>query len=177
MSCDREIASRLLLVASVLLNLMDETGLSYVVVPSMRLRDGLTADALPYDKDDFKENRQQLLAMGRMIAERFGMDAAYAENTCSLATQLFDQTISLHHLNERDRMLLEFSALVHDIGAYINVRNRHKHSMYLLHSVDLPGLDHDEVEMVSHIVRYHRRATPQLNHLAFQALTGLFAPA
>ena len=174
MHCDREEASRLLLVASVLLNLMDETQLESVVVPSMKLRDGLTIDNIPLAARDSEDNREQILAMGRMISERFGMDSDYAENTCSLATQLFDQTKNLHHLSKRDRELLEFSALVHDIGAYINVRNRHKHSMYLLQSVDLPGLNPDEVELVSHIVRYHRRATPQLNHNDFQALSRSF---
>ena len=110
--CDRDEAARLLLVTSVLLNLMEETKLASVVVPSMRLRDGLTVDHIPTTAGNIGAKRQQIIAMGRMIGERFGMDSAYAENTCSLATQLFDQTKELHHLSKRDRELLEFSALV-----------------------------------------------------------------
>lgn len=170
MDCDDDLAARLMLVASVLLNLMLETGINHVVVPSMRLRDGLVADALPGDQGSRHSDRSQIMAMARMIGDRFGMDQAYADNTASLATQLFDQTQGLHHLSERDRVLLEFAAMVHDIGAYLNVRNRHKHSMYLLNAVDLPGLDATEEEIVAHVVRYHRRAAPQLNHYAFQAL-------
>ncbi|TVR49166.1 MAG: HD domain-containing protein, partial [Planctomycetota bacterium] len=168
--CDDDLAARLMLAASVLLNLMLETGINTVIVPTMRLRDGLLADQLPGSLGQRHLERSQVLAMAQMLGERFGMEAAYAENTASLATQIFDQTSELHQLSSRDRMLLEFTAMVHDIGAYINVRNRHKHSMYLLHSVDLPGLDQTEVEIVSHVVRYHRRAVPQLNHHEFQAL-------
>lgn len=163
-------ADRILLAASVLINLMRETEMDGVTVPEMRLRDGLVADQLPGSLGERHLDREQVLAMAQMLSQRFGMEAAYAQNTAALATQIFDQTADLHRLGERDRTMLEFAALVHDIGAYVNVRNRHKHSMYLLHSIDLPGLDPTEVEIVSHAVRYHRRAVPQLNHHEFQAL-------
>lgn len=167
---DSQHADRILLAASVLTNLMRETDMPSVTVPEMRLRDGLVADQLPGSLGERHLDREQVLGMAQMLSQRFGMEAAYAQNTAELATQIFDQTADLHRLSDRDRTLLEFAALVHDIGAYINVRNRHKHSMYLLHSVDLPGLDGVEVEIVSHVVRYHRRAVPQLNHHEFQAL-------
>lgn len=170
MDCSDGLAARLMLVASVLLHLMLETGIRHVVVPSMRLRDGLVADALPGSLGHRHSDASQVLAMAQALGERFGMDRAYAENTAALATQIFDQTTDLHHLGERDRLLLEFAAMVHDVGAFINVRNRHKHSMYLLQSVDLPGLDAVEIDIITHVVRYHRRAAPQINHLAFQAL-------
>ena len=173
MSCERDMASRLLLVASVLLNLMDETGL---------LRGG--ADHAPprwFDRRFHPPRHRRYEGRSSAIIRHGANDRRAFWHGCRLfGKHLFlgDAIIRSDHFAASFERARSHAAgilgLVHDIGAYINVRNRHKHSMYLLHSVDLPGLDHDEVEMVSHIVRYHRRATPQLNHLAFQALSRPF---
>jgi exopolyphosphatase/guanosine-5'-triphosphate,3'-diphosphate pyrophosphatase len=88
-----------------------------------------------------------------------------------LATQIFDQTAHLHRLGKRERLLLEFSATVHDVGAFINVRNRHKHSLHILSSIDLPGLDAEEAAIVAQIARYHRRSEPKSSHRDYQAMS------
>ena len=98
------------------------------------------------------------------------MDRAYSANTASLAAQLFDQTAELHQLGERERVLLEFAALVHDIGAFVNVRSRHKHTFYLIESADIAGLTLLEKSVVAHVARYHRRASPGATHDEYMAL-------
>jgi exopolyphosphatase / guanosine-5'-triphosphate,3'-diphosphate pyrophosphatase len=141
-----------------------------VLVPQLTLRDGLLADLKPGSDGPHHLDAETLRAEAQQLARRYGADWAYAENTASLAVQIFDQTVELHGLGERQRVLLECSALVHDIGSYINVRNRHKHSMYLIQHSDIAGLTKIEKEMVAHIARYHRRSSPQSHHAAFQAL-------
>jgi exopolyphosphatase/guanosine-5'-triphosphate,3'-diphosphate pyrophosphatase len=164
-------AARLLPAASLLRHLCAESGADRVLVPQLTLRDGLLADLLPGAHGPHHLDAEHLLAEARQLVSRYGGNLDYAENTASLAVQIFDGTRALHGLGERERTLLQFSALVHDIGAYINVRERHKHSMYIIRAADIAGLTADEQEMVAHIARYHRRSPPEAHHYEFQALS------
>lgn len=168
--CDVRGAGLLLPAACLLLHVCEVTGMTEVLVPQLSLRDGLLADLLPGALGPDHLDRDHLVAEAISLVERFGGDVAYAENTASLAVQIFDQTTAIHGLGARERALLEFAALVHDIGAYINVRERHKHTMYILDHSDIPGLTKPEKRMVAQIARYHRRSQPESHHADFQSL-------
>jgi len=163
-------ASRMLCGASFLRYLCEHTGNTQVEVPSITLRDGLLADLLPGSMGPFHLERDQLLAAARQLGETYAMDPAYADNTRNLAAQLFDQTQELHELDERRRTLLEFAALVHDVGAYVNIRDRHKHTLYIIQSASLSGLTVREKEIVALVARYHRRSAPRDSHSPFGQL-------
>lgn len=169
--CDVRGADLLLPAAAVLLHVMRTTGRDEVLVPRTSLRDGLLADLMPGALGPHHLDREHLIAEAHALVERFGGDLTYAENTASMAVQIFDQTSRLHGLGDRERALLEFAALVHDIGSYINVRERHKHTLYILDHTDIAGLTAEEKRMVGQIARYHRRSSPQSHHVGFQALS------
>jgi len=162
-------AALLLPAASLIRHLCDETKHDHVLVTRMTLRDGLIAD-LKSGQGPHLVSRSELIAAAKQLAARFRMDLPYAENTASLALQIFDQTTALHGLGERERTLLEFAALVHDVGAFVNVRNRHKHSLYIIQSSDISGLTPLEKSIVAHVARYHRRSVPKGSHVEFMAL-------
>jgi exopolyphosphatase/guanosine-5'-triphosphate,3'-diphosphate pyrophosphatase len=163
-------ASRLLPAAALLRHLSKETGAKRVLVPQFTLRDGLLADLAPGADGAHHLDASHLVAEAKQLVARYGGNLEYAENTASLATQLFDQTRELHGLGDRERTLLEFSALVHDVGSYINVRNRHKHTMYIIQSVDIPGMNRAEQDMVANVARYHRKSPPEPHHEEFTDL-------
>ncbi len=163
-------AALLLPAASLLKHLSSEIASGRILVPYLTLRDGLLADQLPGSHGSYYLSASDLFAEGSQLVARYGGNLAYAHNTASLAAQIFDQTMALHGLSERERVLLEFSALVHDIGSYVNVRNRHKHSMYIIQAVDIAGLTAIEKEMVANIARYHRKSQPEYHHIEFQSL-------
>lgn len=168
--CDEVSTARLLPAASLLRHLCRESGAGRVLVPQITLRDGLLADQLPGAQGPHHLDAVHLMEEARQLVSRYGGNLGYAENTASLAVQLFDQTRILHRLGERERALLQFSAMVHDIGSYINVRNRHKHTMYLIQSVDLAGLTRLEKAMVANIARYHRKSPPEPHHQEYVSL-------
>ncbi|HYE04822.1 MAG TPA: hypothetical protein VEL07_04795 [Planctomycetota bacterium] len=169
--CDVHQASLLLPAASFIRHLCGELGRDKVLVPQLTLRDGLIADMVPGAHGPHHLDHDTLLAEAWQLVAKYGGNLEYAGNTASLAVQIFDQSRELHGLGARDRGLLEFSALIHDIGSFINVRNRHKHTQYIINSADIPGLTREEKEMVGHIARYHRRSPPQSHHIAFRALS------
>jgi exopolyphosphatase/guanosine-5'-triphosphate,3'-diphosphate pyrophosphatase len=88
-----------------------------------------------------------------------------------MAARLFNQSLSLHHLTENERLLLEVSARLHDIGHFINTIDHDKHGYYLLCHHSLIGLAAAEQEIVANIVRYHRKDTPSIEDENFKSLS------
>jgi exopolyphosphatase/guanosine-5'-triphosphate,3'-diphosphate pyrophosphatase len=63
-------------------------------------------------------------------------------------------------VQESDVELLEFAALLHDVGFYISPSGHHRHSQYLIQTHDMVGFSRADVEVISFIARYHRKAEP-----------------
>ena len=74
----------------------------------------------------------------------------------SSSLDLFDATAALHGLGDADRELLEFAALLHDIGEHVASSGHHKHGAYLVRNGQLRGFAPDEIELLAAVVRWHR---------------------
>ena len=66
----------------------------------------------------------------------------------------------LHHLGERERELLGYAALLHDIGTFLSYRDHHLHTAYLVRNADLVGFDQEEIELLAAVTQFHRKALP-----------------
>jgi exopolyphosphatase/guanosine-5'-triphosphate,3'-diphosphate pyrophosphatase len=151
--------------------LLDETAAPELTVPEASLRLGLLLDIVGGDEGQgIEQFRKQVLASALAMGERYRYDAGHARNVAHLATRLFDDLRAEHGLGERDRLLLEVAALLHDVGIYVNLRGHHKHTQYVLSVAEIFGLSRDDMAIVSNVARYHRRATPQKSHLPYMAL-------
>src|SRR5690606_3276344 len=85
----------------------------------------------------------------------------HSTQVTKLALKLFDSLQQAHNLTTTDRELLEYGALTHDIGYHISHNKHHKHALYLILNADLKGFHQEEIEIIAHIARYHRRSTPK----------------
>ena len=104
------------------------------------------------------------------LAKRCLFDEPHAKHVASLSLALFDQTRERHGLTERERALLEYAALLHDIGHHISYPGHHKHTYYLIKNAGLRGFDPLEIELVANVARYHRRGHPRKAHAEFAGL-------
>ena len=95
------------------------------------------------------------------VARRYGYDIAHSHHVVRLATRIFDDTIELHQLSIQDRTLLQYAAILHDIGYHIAHNNHHRHGLYLIRNSEMPGFTGDEIAMMATMVRYHRGAMPR----------------
>src|SRR5262249_42861608 len=112
--------------------------------------------------------RRSVVDLGR----RCDWQQAHAEQVARICMQLFDQLKSLHGLNKNARELIEYAAMLHDIGWHISREDHHKHGMYLIQHGRLKGFAEEEVQIIANIVRYHRKKGPRESHDAFAALSG-----
>ncbi len=141
------------------------------------LREGLVADYAARNGpgiqliDEYPDLRRRSVVR---LARRCNAQEAHAQHVARLALDLFRGLRPLHDLPNSDGELLEFAALLHDIGFHIAASKHHKHGAYLIENADLQGFTTDEIQLLAQLVRYHRKATPKDTHAQFAALS---APA
>jgi exopolyphosphatase/guanosine-5'-triphosphate,3'-diphosphate pyrophosphatase len=104
------------------------------------------------------------------LAERCNWEAAHSQQVAKLALAMFDHTLTVHGLGDREREWLEFAALLHDIGMHISYEKHHRHSYYLIKNGDLRGFEPEEIEIIALVARYHRRALPARSHIGLSDL-------
>ena len=151
--------------------LLMETGARRVVVAGASLRRGLVLDVTrPKNRITAEDFEHQVLASADSLGHRYRFDREHGRQVAKLATQMFEQLRGEHGLGDRERLLLQVAALLHDVGIYVSLRAHHKHSQYILAASQIFGLSDEETAIVSNLARYHRRGMPQNSHLPYIAL-------
>ncbi len=134
-----------------------------ITLCDLALREGLVLDyILQHRKDIARVDRYPDVRRRSTIelAERCNWEAAHSRRVAHLALNLFDGTMALHGLGEREREWLEYASFLHDIGNHISYERHHRHSYYLVKNGDLRGFDPEEIEVMALVARYHRRGLP-----------------
>jgi exopolyphosphatase/guanosine-5'-triphosphate,3'-diphosphate pyrophosphatase len=105
------------------------------------------------------------------LAHQFEVDWEQTSHVARLALQIFDQTKTLHDGNDFQRDMLEFAALLHPVGQYIRFQRYHKHSRYIIDNTGLRGFNDEEILLIGHVVRYHRKSPPTKRHKKYKKLS------
>lgn len=97
-------------------------------------------------------------------------DPAHALHVAKIAVELFDELkkMGLHKGSYEYRALLEYGALLHDIGWVNGQKQHHKSAFTMIRESPLP-LTSEEKHIVALVALYHRKAEPG-DQPEFQAL-------
>jgi exopolyphosphatase/guanosine-5'-triphosphate,3'-diphosphate pyrophosphatase len=95
------------------------------------------------------------------LARRCQFREDHGTHVARLALSIFDQTRRLHKLATGDGELLEYAALLHDIGFYISPHRHHRHSAYLILNHAMSGFSRAEVRIIALATRHHRKVEPK----------------
>lgn len=160
--------------AVVVRTLMKDLGQAELVTSTSSLREGVLVNWMMKHRPELDLSRTEADPRRRSVLltlERYGQEArVHVEHVAKLSLQLFDQLAPLHGLRIDDRQMLEYAALLHDIGHHISGRDHNKHGAYLLMNTAMPGFTAPELAVLSSIVRYHRGNKPKMAHRHFSAL-------
>jgi exopolyphosphatase/guanosine-5'-triphosphate,3'-diphosphate pyrophosphatase len=104
------------------------------------------------------------------VARRWGWHEVHGRQVARLAVNLFDQTSSLHGLDDGDRELLECGALLHDVGEHVSVDAHHKHTAYLIEHSALPDFSPEEVSVLACLGRFHFRGDLKTSYGPYRAM-------
>jgi exopolyphosphatase/guanosine-5'-triphosphate,3'-diphosphate pyrophosphatase len=150
---------------------MDATTAVRMIVPNVSIREGvlisLTMGPDPVMREGFLS---QVIASAMSLGRKYRFDELHARHVADLSLALFDALQNEHGLDRHARLLLEVAALLHDIGTYVSANGHHKHGQYLVANSDVFGLQKNDMELVSNVVRYHRRSPPVSSHITFISL-------
>jgi len=105
------------------------------------------------------------------IAYRFKWEENHAQHVAATATFLFDLCRPLYEGPAGDAELLEYAALLHDLGYLITHDEHHEHSRYLIEHADLQGFQPEEVTIMALVAHYHRGPFPEAADEHFGALS------
>ena len=134
-----------------------------LTISEWALREGIVLEAIGrHDPVDLTDDPRAIRrASVQALARRFSWPESHSRQVARLSLELFDQTRELHGLDDGDRELLEYAALLHDIGEHVSHDNHDRHAAYLVAHGQLRGFDPEEILLLTALVRWHRRGEPK----------------
>ncbi|HRK29721.1 MAG TPA: Ppx/GppA phosphatase family protein [Tepidisphaeraceae bacterium] len=152
----------------------ERLGVKRIGICPAALREGVVLDYLGRHLPDLAIRREVPDPRRRSVldlARRCDWHKTHSEHVTSLCLNLFDELKSTHGLGNIERELIEYAAMLHDIGWHIAGSGHHKHSMYLISNGKLKNFSTEEVEIIANIARYHRKTAPTRDHKQYKVLS------
>lgn len=147
---------------------------------SLAIFEALGIESLEYSEGALREGvLYELLGSGtdedirvrtvRAVTERFQIDPSQSHSVTNAALHAFDQIASTWGLANAPkwRNKLEWAAMLHEIGLSVAHTQYHKHGAYLMRYADLAGFTRPQQQMLSTLIRAHRRKFPLAEFDAF----------
>lgn len=147
----------IILAGSMLLwRILKDTGAEGILTGDRGLREGAIFDLLARQRGSGAPVARDVRAGSvERLLRRSGAETPHAERVAALALSIFDHTLALHQLTEKERDLLHYASVLHDVGRAVGYAGHQRHSYYVIAHAELSGFSRDEVEMIASIARYH----------------------
>lgn len=168
---DQKRAEIILAGAIILEAIADTYGISTFTFSDYALREGVLIDTL-HRRGIGPENSagDASLRSVKLLAERCDDRPEHSENVARIAVTLFDALASHLISDSEDRRLLEYAALLANVGVVISHSKHHLHSYYVIRNSELVGLADHDIEIIAQVARYHRKGLPKNEHPEFARL-------
>jgi len=167
---DEKRAATIVAGAAVLIAIMDALDIQWRLACPVASRGGIIEAQM---REAPSPRRAQSLrrSSATKLIERTDSDGRHCRHVARLATRIFDQTARLHALPVESRELLEYAALLHEVGMHVSDRGYHKHTYYLVRHAALRGFTEEQLIVIANVARYHRKAEPRDDHENLAELT------
>ncbi|MCQ1536007.1 Ppx/GppA family phosphatase [Methanosarcina sp. KYL-1] len=159
--------------AAIIETLMEELDFSEVMISKRGLRDGLLLDYI--SKSEFSY-MLTLMSVRKRSVMQLGLtcnfDEEHAHTITRLSLELFDslQALGIYDFGEGERELLEYGAILHDIGKFLSYDNHQAHAYHIIRESSLPGFQPEEIEIISNLAYFHRKSSPKKRHPNLEGL-------
>ncbi|UQY43181.1 exopolyphosphatase [Erwinia sp. PK3-005] len=131
-----------------------------LAIRELRLSDGALREGVLYEMEGRFRHQDIRSRTAQSLANHYNIDSDQArrvlETTDELWQQWRDQNPRL--ANPQLASLLQWAALLHEVGLTINHSGMQRHSAYILQNTNLPGFNQDQQLLLATLVRYHRKA-------------------
>ena len=167
---DYQTAEALLPALEINLAIAELFGLAQLHIPSTDYEQGLLQDIL-VSRELTGAFADEVLSSAKILAARYQSDPHHGEHVGRLCKRFFEEFADLHQLSAHDALLLQVSAILHEVGTFVSPRAHHKHSEYIILNSEIFGLDRLDVTIVALVSRYHRHSVPRPDHPSYRELS------
>lgn len=103
-------------------------------------------------------------------AKKFGCDIYHINRVRTTALKIFDRLKKMYGMGEKEKLLLNLSVILQDIGKIINIKGHNELSYHMIRGLDIVGINEDERNIIATSVLYHNSLTPTGEHEQYAAL-------
>lgn len=130
-------------------------------IEKMIFSDAALREGLLYEMENKYHNQHYDVRTrtANSLAERYHIDLIYANRVQQSAAYFYQQAEPQMSAKKTELAgLLNWAALLHEIGLSIAHTSFHKHSAYILQHTDLPGFNQEQQTVLAILTRFHRKA-------------------
>lgn len=123
--------------------------------------DGALREGLLYEMEDRFQFDDIRLRTTETLAKKHSVDLEHASHVKGIAREFYEQISGEKSLNKKQAQLcelLEWGALLHEVGQSISFQGFHKHSAYILTYTNMPGFNSEQQLLLATLARFHRKA-------------------
>ncbi|SFG56293.1 exopolyphosphatase / guanosine-5'-triphosphate,3'-diphosphate pyrophosphatase [Lachnospiraceae bacterium C7] len=137
-----------------------------VWVPGVNINDGMAYDYAERNHlvkvtHDFEKD---VISAANELSRRYNSYSPHIDALCTLSVKIFDTMKKIHGLSNRERLLLQVAAILHDSGKFISLINAPECAYHIIMSSEIMGLSHNERKIVALTVLYN---SYQLNEFEY----------
>lgn len=153
--------------------LLSATKANRIIAPIVFVNDAILFEMLrPKEAAIFNRNfESNTVLSAETIASRYSYDDSHAAYVEKYSLKIFDKLKKVHGLKDKERLLLQVAAIMHDVGKYVNIRSHYNHSYEIIRHSEIVGLDMHDMEIVATITKYHSTITPTTRDYSYNNLS------
>lgn len=129
-------------------------------IRKLRLSEGALREGVLYEMEGRFRHKDIRIRTAQSLANQYHIDREQAHRVLETTKQMYQQweyqNARLAH--PQLAALLNWAAMLHEVGLSINHSGLHRHSAYILQNSDLPGFTQEQQLLIATLVRYHRKA-------------------
>ncbi|ELA9866331.1 exopolyphosphatase [Vibrio parahaemolyticus] len=135
-------------------------------IDQMFFSDGALREGLLYEMEERFARTDIRMRTTENLAQKHRVDLEHAARVKGHAREMLEQVHSELGIKKKSELfdLLEWAALLHEVGLSINLRSFHRHSFYILLHSTLQGFNREQQLVLATLARFQRKAL-RLNEL------------
>ncbi|HEI8691473.1 exopolyphosphatase [Proteus mirabilis] len=140
---------------AILCGIFDTLGLK-----ALHLSDGALREGVLYEMEGRFRHQDIRQRTAKSLAEHYNIDREQAKRVLTTMQSLYAQWAEQNPKLVRPDLeaILVWAVMLHEVGLSINLSGLHRHSAYILSNTDLPGFNQEQQQLLTTLVRYHRKA-------------------
>lgn len=129
-------------------------------IDEMHFSEGALREGLLFEMEDSFKRSDIRMRTTESLASKHLVDLEHAAKIKGQAKEFLQQVHKELHIKKSSELfeLLEWSALLHEVGLSISLQAFHRHSAYILRNTYMPGFNREQQRVLAILVRFQRKA-------------------